>query len=229
MTLSTDRITSGECGGVCDTTTPRLTSNHNTHKGDSGMSLLLNGERVPKNHPACLLYGSIESAQQSIAECLYYNKLYSQAIEEVLTWLHRNLFSLSSFCFLKGDSTRHQLPDNFLEYLEKASKELGEEIGSAPDFLVVSHQSLLQINRIRIDIRHVESMYTSWHNSPELVRWQLDHPEVIPAIRKHAAILNRLSTFLFWVGRKQGVWLADSGFNLTESYWQAQAQPFTWD
>lgn len=222
---SDNRIHNGLCSSDSN---PRLTSNHRSGKGDDGYSQLMNGIRIPKNHEACNFYGAVEELQQAISECLFYNSdnIYSSDTVYVLKWLFRNLFSLSSFVFLKADTSRHQFPDSFLSYIESQCSLLSSQIGSAPDFLSYTHISLLHFNKIRIAVRKLESCYVAWRRSDEMVRHQLSHPELINVIAYHSAILNRLSSYLFWITRKQSQFLSSQGLSLEEQYWQSEIESF---
>jgi len=218
-------------------------------------------EYISKYHVACLLYGVIEEAQQSLAECLYYygGELEPETVE-VMEWLHHNLFSLSSHCFLKGETEIHQLPIELLEYIEDKIESFKEEIGGAPDFLIYGHPLLLAINKIRISVRQSESFFVGWRQCREMMRFLYGHPlirmfnlypiiefilpyithegfknsltnslghrHLVENINMHNKILNRLSTYFFWVSRKEGILLTQRGVPLKERYWKGCVESF---
>lgn len=219
--------------GLCGVEFPRITSQHNVHLGDQGTSQLLSGKRVSKAHPAALFFLSVEKLQQAIAECLTAHELYDTEVAEILMWLHEALFNLSSFAYLLGESTRHQLPVEFQEYLEVKSRQLSEEVGDAPDFVIFSAPSLLALNKIRVAVREAESAFCKWKESDEVTRHMLDHPHSIFPIMRHIKTLNRLSTLVFWWTRKQGLWLRATGSEVEEQqfeerYWHASTPHFRW-
>lgn len=220
------RIVDGACIDKEKERKERIKTKYKAGSGDDGYSLLMNGERISKAHPACNLYQSIEELQQTIGEFLIEEKLYNEQISLVLKWLNQSLFSLSSFAFCKGDTTRHQFPIEFLEYMDETIEILAEEVGGAPDFITHSHVSLLKLNKIRIASRKVESSYVGWNQSEEMNKYLRSRPDLIEGIQKHSLILNRLSTYFFWVTRKQGLWLYSVGEEVKESYWASECKPF---
>lgn len=222
------RITNGLCtaSNVNEIELARITAGPRPHRGDDGYSLLMSGERISKAHVACAFYQSVEELQQAIAETICKDTLYSMEVTETLKWLFRNLFSLSSYVFCKGDSQRHQFPDNFLDFIEADCTRLEEAIGDAKDFLMYSNPCLLRLNKIRLASRKTESTYVAWNQSEEMTRFLRKHPTLIYDIDRHTQILNRLSSWMFWVTRMQGLVLRNAGLPIQEKYWDAQCEPF---
>lgn len=212
------RITTGYCEG---------------RSGDRGKSQLLHGVYVDKDHAACKLYGSIEDLQQALSIALTMEHLDGETAS-LIGWLQRNMFSMSSFAFLKGDSTRHQLPESLLSHLENRVALLKECVGNAPDFLIYEHPSLIALNEIRIRVREVESQLVAWKNSWEMrlflggplgllgIRWNYK-THIEDAIYSQMKIMNRMSTYFFWVSRYQGWRL---GIRPAERYWNGQVEEF---
>jgi cob(I)alamin adenosyltransferase len=217
------RITSGYCEGK--------------RGGDNGYSQLMLGVLIPKDHDTCKLYGAVEDFQQSIAICLEANELMDPSLEHVMKWLHTNMFSLSSYAFMKGETSNHEMPQGFLHYIEGAIEDMKADIGDAPDFLVYSHKSLIHLNEIRIRTREVESRFVGWKRSLEMqlhlkgplavLPFEVNVPlswyegkhsalveklfgkrYLLPIINYHIQVLNRLSSYFFWASRVQGKLLA---------------------
>lgn len=213
-------------------------------KGDVGFSQLLHKVTIPKDHDACKLYGSVEDLQQSLATAIQDGMILDEGIEYTMKWLHRNIFSLSSFCFMKAESEDHIFPDNFLKYIEGTIEDMKERVGDAQDFLIYSHKSLLLINEVRIRTREVESRLVGWKRSKEMhsylygycpfdiyvegMEWLFGRRYLVPRINYYISILNRLSSYFFWAGRYQGLLLNERGVNeLEEQYWLGRPQEFT--
>lgn len=232
LTNRTYRIENGLCLSQQETQetqenkSERITAKARRHYGDDGSSLLMNGTRISKAHVACNFYQSIEELQQAIAECLYYVNLYDEKTSETFKWLFNSLFSTSSFVFCKADSTRHQLPQRFLEFIEEDCAALQKEIGGAKDFVCFSHRDLLHLNKVRIAVRKAESTYVAWKESSEMTNFLLNNPHLIQSVNFHITILNRLSSWVFWVARKQGLSLQSKGTPLQEIFWSAEVEPF---
>ena len=243
--MSKVRITSGYCEGK--------------KGGDNGYSQLLLGVLIPKDHDTSKLYGAVEDLQQSLAIAIYEDDVIDAELRYTMEWIHENIFSLSSYAFMKGESPNNEMPEAFLIYIERTIERMKEEIGNAPDFLVYSHPSLLRLNEIRIRTREVESRFVGWKRSLEmqlhlkgplgLLPWDIAVPlsiyegrfkgiaerllgkrYLIPTINNHITVLNRLSSYFFWAGRLQGKLLKERGeHSVSEKYWHGKIQEFEID
>jgi len=225
---------------------PRIRTGYceGSKKGDIGYSQLLHKVTIPKDHDACKFYGAVEDLQQSLASAIQDDMILNEGIEYTMKWLHRNIFSLSSFCFMKAESEDHIFPDNFLKYIEGAIEDMKKEVGDAQDFLIYSHKSLLLMNEVRVRTREVESRLVGWKRSKEMQRylygilpidiyiqemeWLFGRRYLIDRINHYIAILNRLSSYFFWATRYQGYLLSQKGVDsLEEQYWYGRVQEFT--
>ena len=207
----------------------RITATYKNGHGDRGLSPLMNGQIVRKDDPSCLIYSEIEHLNNLITEVLNtfdikYNKLFEQ-----LNWLKVNSFSISSFCFMKGDSTKHNLSIEFNDELESLVNELklDKQIGEASDFIIHNKIKYIKLDAIRIRIRDVERAFTTWRNHElvvnNLMELLVDDPihaqQVIIAINAYGGFLNRLSTFIWLTTRMESLLSGDYD---SQEYWQGQ-------
>ena len=137
----------------------------------------------------------------------------------ILEWFKTNLHSLGSFCFLWGkesDDNKHIFPKSVLKDLEdrityfQTTEINGKALTDCQDFLSYSDIRLLRLDRLNNAFRDLEIDYTAWHRH----LFGLVEPE--GARQDTAAILNRISTYLFSAIRYYSLKL-----NIPESYWQA--------
>ena len=184
----------------------------------AGFSEILFTDIIPKFHEACKIHSLTEQVRIDISQFLL--ALSSergrqlQADEQglkVLTFLEKNLFSLSSFCFMKGNTDRHIFPADLLDSIEELDDQYKQEvIDPNTDFLI--HRSLegLHLDQLKVHIRSLESTYWSWYYDRDYVvphvftHILFDEKAGVKKLRNMKLmgdILNRLSTFLFWFNR----------------------------
>jgi len=172
--------------------------------GDLGFSKLLDGEtEISKGHVACTLFSQIESCQQAIGEAIFdFERLpdikamaHEKEIVYSLCWYYEALFGLSSFCWCRGDSQRYLFPVEAIVYVEERSKEWQKELGDCADFLKYKNGKLLRLNKVRIEVREVEGLFTQWWECAEMSRYLRQHPALQAGIQYQAGALNRLSTY----------------------------------
>lgn len=206
----------------------RITSKYIPGNGDLGYSDILFGhDKMRKDHPACEIQGEIENLRNSIEMVLTGDKILQNDLEYLLTWLNRNINSLATFCYLKGDTSRYILPDELISFLNEKTLQLKTKLTDCEDFLRQSHRKLILLDKVRIDARTVERRYTTWRYSNEVVTFQMDKgTELIFAINKHASILNRLSAYIFEATRWEAVLMREIGINVEQRTWMASVEPF---
>lgn len=206
---------------------PRLTSKHIPGKGDLGYSYVLaNNPPLLKSSPACKIQGEIEGLRNSIEDLLCTSHLLQGDLVYLLSWLNRNVFSLASFCYLKADTETHILPESLLDFLNSKTKELKKLLGDCPDFMSQSHLTLIKLDGVRIKVRSLEQRYTSWRYSSEVTETLMSNTDLIPTVNFHAAILNRLSAYLFEATRYESSLLRENGEVIEARYWQATVEEF---
>jgi len=195
--------------------------------GDTGMSYVLhNRPPILKSSPACKVQGEIEKVRHNIEELLYSCTLIQEDLTYVLTWLDRNLFSLASFCYMKGESSNHVLPTELLDFLDKKTAELKVEVGDCQDFLNQSHINLIKLDGIRIEVRQLESAYVAWWHTQEMISFLMDRDDLITGVKHHAAILNRLSAYLFEATRMEAKLMNTKDIYVEQRPWQANLESF---
>jgi cob(I)alamin adenosyltransferase len=205
----------------------RLTAKYVPGAGDLGHSFVLKGlPPLMKSSPACKIQGSIESLRHTIEKALYSSNFLQEDLVYVLNWLDRNIFSLASFCYLKGETTDHILPSELLSFLDDKTVELKANLGDCKDFLNQSHINLINLDGIRIEARHLETEYVNWWYSQEIISHLMGRDELIFGIRKHAAILNRLSAYLFEATRMEAKLMSAQGINVEQRHWKAGIEDF---
>lgn len=205
----------------------RITGKYKPGTGDLGHSTVLQGHRLRKDHPACGIQGEIESLRHAIEKLLAQKGLLQEDLIYLLKWLDRNIFSLASFCYLKGDTTSHLLPEELLEFLNERTTLLKKELGDCPDFQSQSNFKLVLMDGVRIEARKLERCYVQWWYSSEMVEFLMGREDLIYNVRKHAAVLNRLSAYLFEATRLEAKLMRDLGIDVEQRHWQAGVEEFT--
>ncbi|MBD2201701.1 hypothetical protein H6G33_10110 [Calothrix sp. FACHB-1219] len=203
----------------------RLTDNYVPGNGDLGHSKILYGlPPILKSDPACEIQGSIERVRNSIEKLLSTSELLQPELNYLLGYLNRNIFSLASFCYMKGDSSRHLMSTDIIYFMDKEIEKLKKELGSVPDFIYQTHVTLAYLDAIRIEVRALERDYVAWWYSSKISRFLMEREDLIKGVRIYAAILNRLSAYLFEATRKEAAIMRDKGIPLVEKYWQASME-----
>lgn len=207
--------------------TKRITAAYVPGSGDLGHSYVLKGlPPLMKSSPACKIQGSIESLRHTIEKSLYSSDFLQEDLVYLLNWLDRNIFSLASFCYLKGETQDHIFPSELLSFLDSKTIELKEQLGDCTDFLSQSHINLINLDGIRIECRHLETEYVNWWYSPEIISYLMGNDSLILSVRKHAAILNRLSAYLFEATRMEALLMKQQGIVVEQRHWQAGIEDF---
>jgi cob(I)alamin adenosyltransferase len=208
----------------------RLKKEFKSGNGDLGLSTVIEGHRLRKDSPACKIQGSIEklriTIEKALATPLYVKEENVKELWYLLNWFDRNLFSLATFCYLKGNTDDHVYPDSLLVFLNNKTPQLRTLLGNCEDFQRQGHPVLIQLDSVRVSVRQLESDYVGWWYSSEIQIAIMSNPELLADIQKHAAILNRLSAYLFELVRYIGNLLKKDGVELTAITWQSKVEPF---
>ena len=178
--------------------------------GDLGYSNLLLGDVVSKGSAFGAIYSSVEWLQHGLQKYIYtdkrnYTPLIMSQIEEpdaaFLEWLYESLFSLSAFCYRKGNTEEQyglMFPDkaydfmtNRVEFLKSNEKEHSSE------FIEVRGT----LNKLRLQTRDVERHFVAWFNEPVIIQEYRTHENVYDNILRQQRFLNRLSTYFYWLTR----------------------------
>lgn len=211
----------------------RITTGYCPGSGDVGYSQLLDGELIRKDDPSCLIYSYLEQLANSISELLSYTKILDKELYTVLDYLSNNHFSISAFCFKKGDTVDHVIPQEFLDFITTSVDYFKSSIGASKDFLIQKHWKLVLLDKIRIWVRSVETAYITWMNHERVTTNLLNilrvNPEKAAQILANmdlvSSTLNRLSTYLWWATRHEFNLMKEVGEiweTETENYWQGK-------
>lgn len=201
---------------------PRITLGTSHYgKGDYATSEFIKGIRLPKHSPAHRVYGEIEKTKWALSMVLVINTQES-FLEEFelyqIQWFIDNLHSLGSYCFTWGNDeyTRHIFPIKVLTTIDKrinylqTTKIRDKTLEDCQDFLSFKDLRLLWLDFARVSFRKLESAYSEWYATLYgLAPMQNSKLET-------SALLNRSSTYLFWVIRYISFKL-----EIEEIYWGA--------
>jgi cob(I)alamin adenosyltransferase len=196
----------------------RITSAYieGTRKGKPpGFSEVMKGEIIPKDDPACEVHGLTESVRNDLGLVLYTLRENPQYLVNpdfylTLNWLSKNIWSYSSFCFMKANTDTHSFSFEDLESIEATVNNLkatSEELSS--DFLTYDELICLQLDRLRLTVRELEVAYVSWSFDKRVIAHVRQHLLEDPQgalvkelnIINMGEIINRLSSVLFWGNR----------------------------
>lgn len=198
----------------------RITANYIEGKnlGDLGYSNLLHGTEVSKSSHFGEVYSTIEWFQHGLMEYLFKDgdaRVLSEecrtslSLEDInfLNWLHSTLFSLSSFCYRKGNSDPRfglvldEQPSTFLEKRIRELKKEEETLTGKPASSEFVRQSGT-LNKLRILCRDVERAYVGWfHEEAVVIKEMHLNPHILEHILRYQQFLNRLSTYFYWLSR----------------------------
>lgn len=157
----------------------RITKEYVHGTGDLGFSsVLLNQPPLRKDSPPCGIQGAIEKARHKIELTLClpvlhpdkYCSIKQQSLLDLLNWLDKHIFSLASFCYCGGNSTKHLFPISLLTQLREETARVKNSLENCKDFLYQSHPLLVYLDGVRIEIRELERAYISWWYSKEVIQ-----------------------------------------------------------
>jgi len=204
---------------------PRIKRQYKPGSGDSGFSMLMDGEMIRKDDPSCWIYSEIEWLNNLISETLITFQLNNE-LKELLTWLKNNSFSLSSFCFMKGNTDRHSLPkqkSDEIQDLVEFKKRLW--FAESNDFVINTKLKYVKLDGIRIKVRDVERAFTAWRNHNIVLQNVMKVSRTDPQLAQNILLeidawggfLNRLSTLIWLMTRHEAV-ISDE--YQSQEYWQ---------
>ena len=142
-----------------------------------GFSLLYEGERVSKDDPCMAVSALVEHVRSEITNVLNHQQQEQKSSScyldykdvEFLGWLRRNLFSLSSFVYMKGNTDKHVIPSSALEFIKERKEYFKQHIDPRTDFLFQSEEVLNALDNLRIWVRDLERVYVGYHYDPRSV------------------------------------------------------------
>jgi len=162
-----------------------------TKTGDKGTTALLGGTRVPKSHIRIEAYGTVDELNS------YMGLLRDQAVnnsrKDLIKEIQDRLFTLGADLATAPGKDKVKRPDLYpadIEKLEKAMDEMDAALPSLTRFVLPGgHQSVSFSHLARCVCRRAERIVIA-----------LDEDEPVDELVKQ--YLNRLSDFLFVLGRK---------------------------
>jgi len=168
-----------------------------TKTGDSGTTSLLGGARVSKAHIRIEAYGTVDELNS------YIGMLRDQPVNEhrkdFLKEIQDRLFTLGAELATEPGKDKVVKPDLFqkdVDVLEKAMDEMNESLPALKNFVLPGgHQSVSFAHLARCVCRRAERIAIALH-------------EVEPVDSLTIQYLNRLSDYLFMLGRKMAMDLA---------------------
>lgn len=169
-----------------------------TKTGDKGSTSLIGGTRVPKSHLRIEAYGTIDELNAHIGLCR--DLLADGQSRSTLLEIQDRLFTIgSSLACDPIKEPKMRLPDlkeADSVLLEKEMDRMDQSLAPMKSFILPGgHPTLSQLHITRCVCRRAERC---------CVRLELESLEVAPIIIQY---LNRLSDYLFVLGRYTGVLL----------------------
>jgi cob(I)alamin adenosyltransferase len=163
-----------------------------TKTGDKGETALFGGARVPKNHIRVEAYGTVDELNAYIG--LLRDLIETPHFKVVLKEIQDRLFNIGSV--LASDPSKHMItPDIKIEDIQLLENEIDtmeKDLPPLKNFILPGgHTTVSSCNIARTVCRRAERMVVA-----------LDGIEkVTPSVMEY---LNRLSDYLFVLGRKVG-------------------------
>lgn len=174
-----------------------------TKKGDSGMTSLIGGSRVPKHHLRIESYGTVDELNAHLG--LLRDQNIPETLIKDLLEIQDRLFTIGSLLASEPGKSKMQLPQIFesdISFLEKRIDEMDEELEPMRSFVLPGGHSFVSYSHIaRCVCRRAE------RNIVHLAA----NEEVNDLIIQY---LNRLSDYLFTLSRK-----LSKDFDIEEIKW----------
>lgn len=174
-----------------------------TKKGDSGMTSLIGGSRVPKHHLRIESYGTVDELNANLG-LLRDQNIAEELISDLLE-IQDRLFTIGSLLAAEPGKSKMDLPQIFesdITFLENRIDEMDEELEPMRSFVLPGGHSFVSYCHIaRCVCRRAE------RNIVHLAA----NEEVNDLIIQY---LNRLSDYLFTLSRK-----LSKDFNIEEIKW----------
>lgn len=162
-----------------------------TKTGDKGMTSLVGGTRISKDHLKIETYGTVDELNSWIG--VLRDSPENAARKDILKEIQDRLFTLGADLAAEPEQTKRKIPDLFesdIELLEHEMDKMNEEIPPLKAFVLPGgHQSVSFAHVARTVCRRAER---------HVIRLSREE-EVNPMIIQY---LNRLSDYLFVVSRK---------------------------
>ncbi len=161
-----------------------------TKKGDSGETGLFGGKRLPKDHIRISAYGMIDELNAHIGHLRDYLDDQSQRLE--LLTIQKTLFDVGAH-LASTPAMFDKLPivdESDIHFLEQSIDKMDEELPAMTAFILPGGHPVVSLAHIaRTVCRRAERETVA-----------LSHAETVAPI--HIQYLNRLSDYLFVLGRK---------------------------
>lgn len=188
----------------------RIVSRYREGKGDYSCTKNINSKTLLDQHleylrndiSLCLTHhrlSSLYSFRNSLSKLGIYT--YLPEVYSLLFWLRQNSFNISAFVLCKGETHRHSLDRTSIDHIEHLLDSLKKELGDCQDFVFFNDKRLILLDKVRIDVRSIE-LYLNECLS------DIDTEDS----RILRSLINRISSLLFWLLRKEG--------NKQEIYWK---------
>lgn len=162
-----------------------------TKTGDKGMTSLVGGTRISKDHLKIETYGTVDELNSWIG--VLRDSPENASRKDILKEIQDRLFTLGADLAAEPEQTKRKIPDLFesdIELLEREMDKMNEEIPPLKAFVLPGgHQSVSFAHVARTVCRRAER---------HVIRLAREE-EVNPMIIQY---LNRLSDYLFVVSRK---------------------------
>lgn len=162
-----------------------------TKTGDKGMTSLVGGTRISKDHLKIETYGTVDELNSWIG--VLRDSPENASRKDILKEIQDRLFTLGADLAAEPEQTKRKIPDLFesdIELLEREMDKMNEEIPPLKAFVLPGgHQSVSFAHVARTVCRRAER---------HVIRLSKEE-EVNPVIIRY---LNRLSDYLFVVSRK---------------------------
>jgi len=162
-----------------------------TKTGDKGMTSLVGGTRISKDHLKIETYGTVDELNSWIG--VLRDSPENASRKDILKEIQDRLFTLGADLAAEPEQTKRKIPDLFesdIELLEREMDKMNEEIPPLKAFVLPGgHQSVSFAHVARTVCRRAER---------HVIRLSREE-EVNPMIIQY---LNRLSDYLFVVSRK---------------------------
>lgn len=175
-----------------------------TKRGDKGETSLLGGQRVPKHHLRIEAYGTVDELNAFLGLLRDQEGMLTEVKEEIV-FIQETLFTIGSHLALEPGKEKIKLPEisNMqIELLEKSIDKMNETLPEMRNFVLPGgHQAVSLCHVARCVCRRAE------RNTVHLSEFSKVEKEVI-------AYLNRLSDYLFVLGRK-----LSADFQVVETPW----------
>lgn len=173
-----------------------------TKTGDQGETSLFGGQRLPKDHIRIEAYGTVDELNANIG--MVYDSITDESSKITLKAVQDRLFTIGSILATASDQPSPVLDihSEDVEVLEKAIDKMEATLPALKHFILPGgHPTISHCHLARCVCRRAERRVIS-----------LAHESAVPDIL--LKYLNRLSDYLFVLGRYQG-----SLLNIEEHIW----------